>query len=107
MFKAVGIWTWPTDEEVEEFERYYLDDHVAAAGGVPNVERLTFLKAGESGREAGVYRIAEMYFADEAAFEAAAESEGWAAMVADATRMIERFGVQLKACHGYEEDAAA
>jgi uncharacterized protein (TIGR02118 family) len=105
MFKAVGVWSWPAPEDVEEFERYYVTDHVGAAGGVPNVERLTFLKAGESGRDADIYRIAEMYFADEAAFEAAAESEGWATMVADATKMIERFGVELKACSGYEEDA--
>ena len=107
MFKAVGIWTWPAEDDVEEFERYYLDDHVAAAADVPNVERLTFLKAGDSGREANVYRIAEMYFADEAAFEAAAESEGWASMVTDATTMIERFGVELHACNGYEEEGGA
>jgi uncharacterized protein (TIGR02118 family) len=104
MFKAVGIWSWPAPEDIDEFERYYLNDHVAAAAGVPNVERLTFLEAGESGREAGIYRIAEMYFADQAAFEAAAGSEGWATMAADATRMVERFGVELKACNGYEEE---
>lgn len=103
MFKAVGVWTWPADGDVEAFETYYVTEHVNSAAGVPNVEKLTFLKAGESGREAGIYRIAEMYFADEEAFEAAAESDGWATMVADATKMIERFGVELKACNGYEE----
>lgn len=103
MYKAVGIWSWPKDEDVEEFERYYVNEHIESTSGIPGVERLTMLKCGDTGKEVGIYRIAEMYFADKAAFEAAERSEGWATMVADATRMIDRFGVELKSVIGPEE----
>jgi uncharacterized protein (TIGR02118 family) len=103
MFKAVGIWSWPKAEDVDEFERYYQSEHLNSASGIPGVEKLTLLRVGEAGKETGVYRIAEMYFTDEAAFEEAERSEGWATMVADATKMIERFEVELKSVLGYEE----
>jgi uncharacterized protein (TIGR02118 family) len=100
MYKAVGVWTWPEDEQ--GFEEHYVNVHLRTADGIPNVERLTLLKAGDSGRESGIYRIAEMYFRDEQAYAEAAGSPAWAAMVADATAMIERFGVALKAARGWE-----
>jgi len=102
MYKAVGVWTWPQAEDEQAFEEHYVNVHVPTADGVPNVERLTLMRAGDTGRASDIYRVAEMYFADEKAFAEAAQSEAWAAMVADATAMIERFGVELKAAQGWE-----
>jgi uncharacterized protein (TIGR02118 family) len=102
MFKAIGIWTWPRPDDVEAFEQHYESVHIKLAAAIPNAERVTLMAPGESGRDAGIYRLAEMYFADEAKFTEAAESEAWAAMVADATEMMDRFGVELKAANGWE-----
>jgi uncharacterized protein (TIGR02118 family) len=107
MFKAVGVWTWPRPEDIEAFEEHYEGVHVALASQIPHAERVTLMKAGESGREANIYRLAEMYFADEEKFAEASASEAWAAMVADASGMIERFGVELKAANGWETDQAS
>jgi uncharacterized protein (TIGR02118 family) len=104
MYKAVGVWTWPRPEDEQAFEEHYVNVHVRTADAVPGVERLTLMKAGDTGRDSGIYRVAEMYFPDEEAFAEAADSEGWAGMVADATAMIERFGVELKAAHGWESE---
>ena len=103
MYKAVGIWSWPKPEEQEEFERHYTNTHVGAAKKLPGVEKITLLLAGEDAREAEVYRVAEVYWKDPDAFAAAAESPEWAAMVEDATYMMDRWGVVLKSAHGWEE----
>jgi uncharacterized protein (TIGR02118 family) len=102
MYKAVGVWTWPELEDVDAFEDHYERVHVKLAAQIPHAERVTLMAAGESGRASDIYRVAEMYFADEASFAAAAESDAWAAMVDDATHLIERFGVELKAAQGWE-----
>ena len=106
MYKAVGIWTWPKPEDVAAFEEHYANVHIKLADRIPHAERVTLMAPGETGRDANVYRLAEMYFADEGKFAEAAESQEWAAMVDDATQMIERFGVEMKAAHGWETNGA-
>jgi uncharacterized protein (TIGR02118 family) len=104
MYKAVGIWSWPSAEDVEAFEDHYASKHYVAATKLPGVAKITLVTGGDdAAREADIYRIAEVYWADADAFAAAAESPEWAAMVEDATWMMERFGVTLKSAHGIEQ----
>jgi uncharacterized protein (TIGR02118 family) len=106
MYKAIGVWTWPKPEDVDAFEHHYETVHLKLAARIPHAERVTLMAAGETGRDANIYRVAEMYFADETSFAQAAESDAWAAMVEDATHLIERFGVELKAAQGWESNGS-
>lgn len=102
MYKAVGIWSWPQDADRDEFEEHYRDVHVPAAEKLPGGRRITLLTGGEDARESRIYRIAEVYWDDEGSFTRAASSPEWEAMAADATWIMERFGVTLSSAHGYE-----
>ena len=53
-----------------------------------------------------MFRVAEVYFNDRAAFDRAAASPEWRAMAADAQQLIERYGVTLLAADGEEADRA-
>jgi uncharacterized protein (TIGR02118 family) len=77
--KLVVLYTQPSDPEA--FDRHYLSGHMPLVRQVPGLERA------ESGRvttaldggEKTYYRIAELYFADQAAFQAGfATAEGQA-----------------------------
>lgn len=104
LYKAVGIWSWPEDADLEDFERHYRETHVTLAQRLPGVRRIVVMKGGDDAREAGVYRIAEVYWNDPTAFADAAASPEWAAMVEDATGMMARWGVTLTSAHGWEEE---
>jgi uncharacterized protein (TIGR02118 family) len=103
MYKAIGIWTWPKDEDMESFERHYETTHYPLAEKLPEIERITLLKAGPEAKESGIFRVAEVYWPDEASFQRASVSEEWAAMAEDAAYMSERYGVELKAATGFEQ----
>ena len=105
MYKAVGIWTWPKDEDLESFEQHYDMTHYPLAEKLPEITRITVMTAGSEGRDAGIYRLAEVYWPDEDAFQRAAASPEWAAMAADAAFLMERYDVQLKAAVGEEQAA--
>jgi hypothetical protein len=64
------------------------------------------MTAGEVARETGIFRVAEVYWDDRAAFERASESAEWQAMAADAMQLMERFDVTLTAADGEERDRA-
>lgn len=102
MFKAVGIWTWPQLEDQQEFDEHYLNTHVVLATKLPGARRITLLRADDSARDAGIYRVAEVYWDGDEAFTAASESPEWAAMVEDATWMMGRFGIELTSVTGWE-----
>ena len=102
MYKAIGVWSWPADEDLAAFEEHYENVHYPLAEKLPGVRRITVLKGGENARESGVYCLAEVYFDDRAAFDSAAASKEWEAMAADAQQLMERFGVTLKAADGEE-----
>ena len=105
MFKAIGIWTWPKDEDLAAFDQHYESTHYPLAEKLPEIVRVTVLKAGDDARESGIYRLAEVYWPDEDSFRRAAVSPEWAAMAADATLLMERYGVELKAAAGEEREA--
>lgn len=102
MYKAIGIWTWPREEDITDFERHYETVHYPLALKLPGLERVTVMRAAEDAREAGIFRLAECYWADRAAFEDAAASAEWTAMAADAMQIMATYGVELKAAHGVE-----
>jgi uncharacterized protein (TIGR02118 family) len=81
--KLVVLYTPPAD--AEEFDRHYLGTHMPLVNSMPGLLRA------ESGRfapaqgkaEPKYYRAAELYFADQAALDAATRSEQGKATAAD------------------------
>jgi uncharacterized protein (TIGR02118 family) len=75
MVKLVVAYRHPSDSE--EFERRYKDEHIEMARRVPNLARIEFGKVVGlmDGSPAPYHRIAELYFADEAAMGQAAGTE--------------------------------
>ena len=106
MYIAIGIWSWPRDEDRAEFDEHYENVHYPLAEKLPGARRITVLTGGENARASGMFRAAEVYFDDRAAFDRAAESSEWQAMAADAQQLIERYGVTLSAADGEEVDRA-
>ena len=106
MYKAIGIWSWPRDEDREEFDDHYENVHYPLAEKLPGVRRITLLTGGKDARASRMFRVAEVYFDDRAAFDRAAASAEWRAMAADAQQLIERYGVTLLAADGEEADHA-
>jgi uncharacterized protein (TIGR02118 family) len=102
VYKAVGIWSWPRDDDRTAFDEHYKTTHIPAAEKLPGVRRITILDGGDDAREPNIYRIAEVYWDSDEAFGQAAASAEWEAMVTDATWMMEHFGVTLSSAHGWE-----
>ena len=104
MYKAVGIWSWPRDEDRKAFDEHYETVHYPLAEKLPGVRRTTVLTGGENARASGMFRVAEVYWDDRAAFDRASASDEWQAMAADAQQLMERYGVTLLAADGDELD---
>ena len=105
MYKAVSFWSPPRPEDEEEFEDHYMNVHVPLAEDIPGAKRLVLTRTtdGLEGPPA-FYRVAEMWFEDRDAFERATTTSAWATLRADAGRMHERFGVELKTGLGYQRE---
>jgi uncharacterized protein (TIGR02118 family) len=69
--KIVVLYTHPADPEA--FDRHYLGTHVPLVNAIPGLLRNETGRFGSAldGGEPTYYRIAELYFADEAAMQAA------------------------------------
>jgi len=106
VYKAIGIWSWPRDENRAAFDEHYESVHYPLAEKLPGVRRITLLTAGEDARAGGIFRLAEVYWEDRAAFEKASASAEWQAMAADAMQLMERYGVTLTSAAGDESDRA-
>jgi uncharacterized protein (TIGR02118 family) len=81
--KLVVLYTQPTDRDA--FDRHYLGTHVPLVQAIPGLERFesgTFTSAADSGEQT-YYRMAELYFADQAALGAALGSDESKATAAD------------------------
>jgi uncharacterized protein (TIGR02118 family) len=77
--KLVVLYTQPSDPEA--FDRHYLGTHAPLVAAIPGLQRFESGQVATAldGGEKTYYRIAELYFADQAALQAAfASSEGQA-----------------------------
>jgi len=79
MVKLVALYRKPADPEA--FERHYWEVHLPLARKMPGLQRVEVSRVtGAPGGEPPYYLMAEMYFADQAALDAAMKSpEGRAA----------------------------
>lgn len=106
MYKLVATWSGLAKKDVEEFERYYREVHLPLAAKAPDMRRLVLTRSdgGLEGAEPAWHRVAELHFENPEALEKSSHSPEWAAMRADAGKMIERFGVSLAVSMGWEEE---
>lgn len=81
--KLVVLYTSPSDPEV--FEEHYAGTHVPLVKAIPGLQRFESGKidAALDGGEQLYHRIAELYFADQAALQAALASDEGRATAAD------------------------
>jgi uncharacterized protein (TIGR02118 family) len=81
--KLVVLYTQPDDPDA--FDRYYLDTHMPLASKIPGLQRAETgrLVAALDGGEHTYHRAAELYFADQAALQAAFGSDEGKATAAD------------------------
>lgn len=47
MYKAIGVWSWPRDEDRAEFDEHYEKVHYPLAEKLPGVRRITLITGGE------------------------------------------------------------
>ena len=81
--KLVVLYTQPDDPDA--FDRYYLETHMPLVAKIPGLQRAETgrLDAALDGGEKTYHRMAELYFADQQAVEAAFASEEGQATAAD------------------------
>jgi uncharacterized protein (TIGR02118 family) len=77
------LYTKPSDPE--SFDQHYLDIHIPLVSAIPGLQRAETgrIDAALDGGEQPYYRIAELYFADQAALQAAFASDEGRATAAD------------------------
>jgi len=95
VYRLYAVWTHPAD--VEAFERHYVEVHGPLAAAIPGLQKLVLTRTGDTIGEGDppFHRLAELWFEDRAALDAALESPELAAAAEDAVEMEERFGVTL------------
>src|SRR3954447_6506510 len=69
-----------------------------------NYPAVSTFKADESGRASGIYRYAELAWADREACKRGQSSQEWAAMTEDAMGIMERFGGTMTAAMGWDDE---
>lgn len=86
MVKMVAL--FPKPEDVDAFEKHYAEVHTPLVKAMPGLERLEVTRfTGAPMGEPRYYLMAEMYFADEQAMFASAQSEAGMACGKDAFKM--------------------
>jgi uncharacterized protein (TIGR02118 family) len=102
MYKSVSYWSAPRPVDAAAFEEYYEQVHGPMAARVPGVAKFeaTLTSDGIGGLPPAFYRVAETYFTDKAAMNAAAQTTEWAELIEDAGYIIDRFGVALESAAG-------
>lgn len=89
MAKVVALWSKP--EEVDAFEKEYLDEHIPMARALEGVNSVTtnLVVSGE------YYRIAELEFSSVEALGTSMGSDGGQRLRGHAEAMCERYGASL------------
>ncbi len=85
--KLVVLYTQPSDPD--EFDRHYLGTHMPLVRNVPGLERAESARIATAldGGEKTFYRIAELYFADQAALREGFATDEGRATAADYQRI--------------------
>jgi uncharacterized protein (TIGR02118 family) len=104
MYKMLAYWSAPRPENIDAFEKYYIETHIPLALAVPHLVRLTSTRTSDALGSATPYhyRVAEMAFPSRDSFEASAKSTAFAAMLKCSADMRTRFDVTLTAEAGDE-----
>jgi uncharacterized protein (TIGR02118 family) len=107
VYKLYAVWTHPKPEDLEAFERHYEEVHAPLAAAIPGLQKLALTRTSDTLGDGAspFHRIAELWFADREACNAAAETPELEAAAKDAAEMEERFGVQLLSPAGVTEDS--
>jgi uncharacterized protein (TIGR02118 family) len=108
MYKSVSYWSAPRPDDVAAFEEYYEQVHSLMAARVPGVTKFesTLTSDGIGGFPPAFYRVAETYFTDRAAMDAATRTPEWSELIEDAGYIIGRFGVALESAVGHCTEVA-
>ena len=87
MMKLTVLYGQPTNTEA--FEQHYGTVHLPAVAKVPGVARAEYTRfvAAADGGKPGFYRMAELYFRDQAQMEQSLGSPAGKAVVADASQL--------------------
>jgi uncharacterized protein (TIGR02118 family) len=106
VYKLYAVWTSPSAEQEEAFERHYTEAHLPLAASIPGVRKVVATRTSDSlgGGESALHRITELWFEDRAAMEAAEASPEGRATIADAVEIQERFGATLVSAAGIGTD---
>ncbi len=92
MIKVVSIWALPAGMLEEEFEAWYIDQHVNDAQKIPGLRRYTINRVvPEERANSKFYRMAELSFDTLEAARAAFESAEWRYAFADAKKYVGEF----------------
>jgi uncharacterized protein (TIGR02118 family) len=105
VYRLYAVWSHP--EDIEGFEQYYESVHAPKAAAIPGLQRLVLTRTGDAlGDEPSPFhRIAELWFEDRAALDAALDSPELQLAAEDAAEMEERFGVTLHSPAGSTVDS--
>jgi uncharacterized protein (TIGR02118 family) len=105
VYKLYAVWTHPDD--VDAFERHYVETHAPLAAAIPGLRKLTLTRTSDflGDGPAPFHRIAELWFDDAAALEATKSSPELEAAANDAAEMQERFNVTLHSPAGTSVDS--
>ena len=92
MAKVTSLWNLPEDLSEEDFEDWYLREHVPEAKKIPGLRKYIINKAHPKYRaETKYYRMVELSFDSMEALEAALVSEEWKEAFKDAQGKIADF----------------
>jgi uncharacterized protein (TIGR02118 family) len=107
VYKLFAVWTHPKPEDIEAFEQHYEEVHAPLAAAIPGLQKLALTRTSDTLGDGAspFHRIAELWFADREACDAAAETPELDAAAKDAAEMEERFGVKLLSPAGVAEDS--
>ena len=105
MYRLYAVWTQPNDPEA--FEKHYVEVHVPLAAAIPELEKLVTTRTETvlGDEPSPYYRIAELWFEDEAACRRAMASPELEVTAKDGAEMQERFGIKLSSIGGTPVEA--
>jgi uncharacterized protein (TIGR02118 family) len=97
--KWVVMWSLPDGTDLESWNAWYWDEHVPLAKRLPGLRRYTTTLVHRTALGQPLFRIAEQYFDDLGALDAAINSEVGVALAADATPWVSDLGLYATVEH--------